>query len=328
MKKFLILIVGVVLGGILTVAILWALDIYKVGESKSTYSAYDIESVVAEDYDDEPVTEVYGEGDYDDYVDGYEDLETIYSEVYLGNNDNEYYDDKAQYILRQDSTAYWALDFFKNTAPALSSFWFWDEYDFQFHPRSTELTENGKISKFYPFAERRLEPPADVSRAYVVYKDALEMLSAHRRQIDFYELYQKFRKEIHIVIDKETYDQKYKGFVTRLLIAYDDIDTEDKYHQIDAVMFSHFNSNHYWNMEPRDYTTDLAFYIDDFDLIISENAKTKMRNLPDSMHIKEEYKSDFAMVWVYSFWNRRDKEHKKREIYNLLRLIEDDYAHM
>lgn len=229
-----------------------------------------------------------------------------------------------------------ALAYFKSMRDDLSSFWFWSTYRlFENVPRYAVLDETEKIKHLLPFRMRVIEetPEKLAMPNYTDYTRIVGLLSQHRKSIDFNALYTNFKPIIHSVIDKETYNEKYADFVERLLIAYEDLDSDVKYEKVDAVMRAHFARNLSRNVEDK-YTEDLSFYYDyydDFESIMSKEALAKLKAIPYPLKNGGDngsYMFNYATIWTYSFWNRRKMEGKKDEIYQLLKSVRDDYQAM
>lgn len=336
MKKVLILIGGICLGVILAIVVLVCVNTYNANREKLDYNnSIDNDSLeyVIESIDNTETEEEYYDTEYEEYGEEYylefESFEDSYEIIYNEEVDFESDIDTA-YFNNLDTEFKGALTYFKDNVGRLSAFWFWNNYDYTHHPDYVKLDNTGKILWLFPFSYRHLglNEYKGTKTKYEDYKTIIELLSQNRKTVNFVEVYNLFKSQIHTIIDKDTYSEKYADLVTRLLIAYEDMDSEEKYEQVNEIMFTHFKNNHVMNEEYS--STDLEWFFHKLERIMSDEAKNKLKNMtyPIETGDNGSYTLNYGTIWTYSFWNRRKMEGKKEEIYKLLKTIEKDYANM
>ena len=222
-----------------------------------------------------------------------------------------------------------ALAYFKTHVERLTSFWFWNNYSFEDRPAVALLDDEFKIIYLLPFKQRKFEESTEPAKQD--YSDIVCLISQNRKYINFCNLYNHFKPAIHSLIDKKTYDEKYADMVKRLLIAYNDMDTDEKYEKVNTIMLSHFEKSLRRNNKCEYcYTEDLAFFYDQLKPIISADAMEKLQQIPYPVEHGDDgsYMGEYATMWAYSFWNRRKLEDNKDDIYMLLTTIDNDYSKM
>lgn len=169
-----------------------------------------------------------------------------------------------------------------------------------------------------PIEERRFlnDPFISIVRpsfGQAMYQRMMEIVSAERLKINFYELYQRNKHILHKALSKKQYDERYLPMINILLRAYADLKQDSTLMPtIECVMKEHEEGMLKGNL----------------DLDLHSAYEKIKKNLPQST--VEEYidPNPISVVWCYSFWLRRMQENKTEDIYRTLQAIQSDYENM
>ncbi|NDV70304.1 hypothetical protein [Dysgonomonas sp. 25] len=178
-----------------------------------------------------------------------------------------------------------------------------DEYE-NYTYRVLDLEKRQKVLIYYP----------DFSTGYVAYNKIVEYLSLNRFSINFYSLYTNNRTLARTLLPKQVYDEKYQHLVNCLLVAYNDFQQQESLlEEVASAM-----ARHEYLMGHPDYEGN--------QWIPQEIGQLIRKQLPESsIEAMKKDDEEANVMWIYSFWVRRDREDKTEEIYNLLSAIKADY---
>lgn len=235
-----------------------------------------------------------------------------------------------------------ALHFLKDV-PYINDYFFCSNHHFDYFPKAEVLeyfkvyyelglSSATRIKYLLPFKNRYIENFSSIDpqtdNNYKAYVQTINMLVQNRLEINFFELYKNYRPLVLSIIDKEFYTKNFKIIVDRLLVAYDDLETDrdKKYKHIDNIMLSHFKRNHVRNIKGG-FTIDFATYYNELEPMISEDARQQFEKIYQEQALeKNTYLNQESIIWSYSFWNRRRLENNTDNIHKLLKAIDSDYT--